>query len=280
MTHWPGKTLIGWRPRAAILAVGLGMLLVGLVPGLARSEVVQVPNLVPHPPYEVHVNWADDAESFDPGEPRAIRFSISTANRGAYALELSGDPSTHWVGTGPAERDARQCVWWVSRVCTHRTAAGQFVWHDAHSHWHFEDYAVYELRLLGSDGLPIMSGPPAVPGYKASFCLLDGWQEGEPPPGHDPLAQVGLYKTCNELIQGISPGWADEYGWNLAGQQLQIPPGGIQSGLYALVVTVNPEGIIRETNYDDNVAFTVVQISDQGETVICPTTPERCGAGF
>lgn len=230
----------------------------------ADEQVLQLPNLVPLRPYNVQIGLEDHASPAEDDAPRAIRFSISTVNRGAYALELAGDPEPDTVlGSGSGERAAHQCVWWVSRVCTTRQPVGTFRWHEEHRHWHFEDYASYELRRVQA-GLPDMSpGGLVGPGQKASFCLLDSWRESEPP-GHDPLAPVGVYATCTNNVEGISPGWADEYGYLLSGQQIPIPPGGLSDGTYAVIVRVNPEGRILESDLGDNTAWTIIQISSHG----------------
>lgn len=265
-------------PVRAVALLGLGGLFALLMPSSADGDVLQAPNLTPLAPYQIGVGYADEAESFEPGQPRAIRFSISSVNQGGYSLELFGDPNTlTWAGLGPMERDASQCVWWISRVCTHRAPVGKFVWHDAHEHWHFENYARYELRRL-RNGVPDMTpGGLVLPGQKASFCLLDFWQADTTPSGHDPLASAQVYRTCTDYVQGISPGWADEYYWGLAGQQIPIPSGGIASGDYALMVTVNPDHQLYETSFTDNAAYTVVRISNGGETLKCPLDPQVCG---
>lgn len=237
-----------------------------IAPTTAADEVRQLPNLRPLAPYDIHVYWADEATSFEEGQPRAIRFSVSSTNLGAYALEMHSDPAgAPWLGVGPTDRAARQCIWWISRVCIKDRDVGRFIWHDAHSHWHFEDYAAYELRYL-QNGLPDMTtGGLVRPGAKASFCLMDTWKAEEEPAGHDPLASVGMYRSCDEHIQGISPSWADEYGSQLAGQQ--IPLAGVPDGDYALMVRINPLGAILETSLDDNTSYTRIRVS--GETVTC-----------
>lgn len=253
--HWRRLTTFAIASIAAMTA-----------PAAAADEVLQLPNLKPLAPYDIHVYWADEATSFQEGQPRAIRFSVSSVNVGAYALEMHGEfAGAPWLGVGATDRAARQCIWWVSRVCVKDREVGRFIWHDAHAHWHFEDYAVYELRRL-QNGLPDMTpGGLVRPGVKASFCLMDIWKAEEESAGHDPLASIGTYRRCDDHIQGISPSWADEYGFQLAGQQ--VPLAGISDGDYALMVRINPLGAILETSLDDNTSYTPIRVI--GESVTC-----------
>lgn len=255
-------TFSGWPLRFVALLALLSV----FIPVAAGGSTLQVPNLVPLPPNEIWVGWADGVTEFTEDQPKAIRFTVSTANRGAYALELFSAPDAMTdLGINRSERPAEQCVWWVSRVCTHRQGVGNFIWHQEHVHWHFEDYALYELRRV-KKGAPDMEPAGLVaPGYKASFCLVDFSSTGEEPPGHDPLAGTRVYVRCDQHLQGISPGWRDTYDGSLFGQQ--IPLEGIKDGTYALVVTVNPDLRLMEADYSDNVAYTVIDVSENGTVV-------------
>jgi hypothetical protein len=139
---------------------------------------------------------------------------------------------------------------------------GQFVWDPEHGHWHFGNYAKYELRTLRPDGTPDLTAQGLVaPGQKVSFCVLDTSQASKNPPGYDPLRSAPLYTTCSNYLQGISPGWADEYTAALAGQQILLDETTVADGTYALVVTINPDGRILESDRSDNQAFITIAIS-------------------
>lgn len=240
---------------AAIISLSLAALVVALVPLASGAEVEQLPNLAALPPFDIRVGQAD-GDPFELDRPLALRFSVAAANRGTYALELLGTPGSATAAT------AAQCVRWVSAGCTERREVGEFAWHPEHLHWHLEGYALYELRRV-RHGTPDMRPRGLVAtGGKVSFCLMDGEQIGDPPAGADPLTRAGIYRTCSGFWQGISPGWADVYEYDLPGQQ--IPLAGVRDGTYALVVTVNPDGRLLETDRADDVAFTRVEISDGG----------------
>ena len=79
------------------LAVALAVMAVG-APGFAPAghaadaagpvAAEQLPDLVPLEPFGVHVGAPDDG-----GNGRALRLATSTANRGAYALDLLAEPT-------------------------------------------------------------------------------------------------------------------------------------------------------------------------------------------
>lgn len=101
-----------------------------------------------------------------------------------------------------------------------------------HGHHHFRAYADYEL-LDGNGAI--------VTGNKQAFCLLDSLQIDQAAPGPK--------YSC--AFQGITAGWADSYPYFLACQWIDITD--VAPGNYTLRVTVNPDEIIEETDYTNNV---------------------------
>jgi len=111
-------------------------------------------------------------------------------------------------------------------------SAGNFVWSRCHGHHHFNGYAVYELV----DGDDVV-----ITGRKQAFCILDTIQRT---PGK---ASNGY--TC--INQGLTAGWADVYSSGLACQWLDITD--VPAGAYTLRVTVNPDGLLPESDRTNNV---------------------------
>lgn len=247
------------------MAVAVALLLAALG-GRASGEVAaELPNLVALAPFDVAIG-VDDS-----GEGAAIRFATGAANRGEYALELSGQP------TGPDEAIAHQCVSWsADRVCAERQDVGTFSWHPDHGHFHFEDFALYELRKLRRDGSPNMrkKGLVATSG-KISYCIID--YETDPESERSLLYSqpYPLYYSCLAGIgmQGISPGWKDIYVEETDGQQ--IPLGAIPDGAYALLVKFDPANRLLESDETDNIALTRIELSGNGGTlkVLCSQEP-------
>lgn len=253
------------------IAVGaVALLLASLVSPVKGSDAEQLPNLVALAPFDIVIAAEDD------GGGDAIRFSTGAANRGKYALELSGEPS------GPDEAIAMQCVAWPQdRICTERQEVGKFGWHPAHGHYHFEEFALYELRKLRRDGRADMrkKGLVATSG-KVSYCIID-YEEDER--SQRPLLYsqpYPLYYSCFAGIgmQGISPGWKDVYVKETTGQQLPLEA--IPDGTYALIVKFDPADRLLETDETDNSALTQLRLLDEGATleVLCSREPgeEQC----
>lgn len=240
--------------RTIVIALGL---IVGSTAQTSSAHTA-LPNLVPQRPHNLLVADADEGTGTD-----AIRLATTSENHGAGHLELLGFPPT-----GPEATSAQQCVAWEGRVCEEREQVGTFEWHAEHQHWHLNDYARYDLRALTPAGVPDMSpGGVLATSGKISFCLLDsGDADSAEPPADDPFAQTGFYKGCTGLLQGISRGWADTYGSYLDGQQVVIDA--IPDGRYALMITVNPERILRESNYDDNTSHAIIELKDDDVRVV------------
>lgn len=116
-----------------------------------------------------------------------------------------------------------------------------FEYSACHKHYHFKGYALYEL--LNTAGTTILKG------RKQAFCLEDFAK-------YDPNAGPAKYTCAN---QGISVGWQDIYGSYLDCQWLDIT--GIAAGNYKLRVSINPEQLLTESNYANNIATVPVTIS-------------------
>jgi len=244
--------------RARRLVAALVLLAIAS-PGLASAGVrPALPDLVPLQPFGVKIGLADgDPYGFP---PRALRFSVAVANRGAAALDLVGVP------VDPQRARALQCTAFVeARACTSRTEVGDFVFHPQHAHWHLQAFARYELMPLAADGTPDASAEPVTVADKVSFCLMD--LERDPQSQDDSLdADIGVYSTiCTGAAQGISRGWMDVYGADLWGQQFLLEE--IPDGSYAIVVTVNPEGVLHEVDATNNRSFTRISVDEDGTIV-------------
>ncbi len=218
----------------------------------APSGAEPLPNLVPAAPANLHLGVGDG------GRGEAFRFDTTTWNVGAHHLDLTGVPA------GPQEAIALQCTVWAPtpRTCLSREEVGRFVFHDVHAHYHFDEYAAYALRTLGDDGAPDLTDAGLIAtGTKASFCLMDTDRAASG--SQDPFF-FGFYSfSCLANHQGISAGWGDTYTYHLVGQQVLVPED-LEPGVYAVVVHVNPEGVLRETDHEDNVAWTTFTWSGYG----------------
>jgi len=234
------------------LVMGLGMVMASMLSYPPASAAPALPNLVAVPPFDLGMGVADGEDFFDPNARRALRFSVAIANRGDVPLEVVGITRTD------RSLDALQCVDWIAGfACTAHQRVGSFRYHEAHGHWHFDGFALYEIRYLREDGSVDWDGEPATVARKVSFCMADSAPEDDvaiPPKG------PRYSEICPGVLQGISPGWRDVYGEYLEGQQMFLDT--LPDGRYALSVTANPDGVLLEEDASDNRAHVVIEVQD------------------
>ena len=125
-----------------------------------------------------------------------------------------------------------------------------FRWASCHQHYHFEQFMEYNLLDT--------NGNIAATGHKVGFCLLDdhAWS---------PTANPSSKYDCNN--QGIQAGWADVYSAGLPCQYIDITT--VPPGDYILQMTVNPDKLIVEANYENNTSLVPVSIPPPS----CATLP-------
>jgi hypothetical protein len=111
-----------------------------------------------------------------------------------------------------------------------------FAWSPCHGHYHLEGFSEY--RLL--DAL----GNPAAPGRKQAFCLTDYQAYLS-----EPWVGQRRHYDCDD--QGLQAGWSDLYAANLDCQWIDVT--NLPGGNYTLEVTLNPDGILPESDYSNNV---------------------------
>jgi hypothetical protein len=193
------------------------------------------PDLVADPPGAPMLEIYDDG-----GGPRLLmRFDGFVHNAGLGALEVRATrPSAATVmnvrqrvydsSAGPVDLVGPQVL---------------FETDDDHDHWHLKNIARYSL--WNAEGTAEVA-----PAQKAGFCLVD-LQRME---GNRPFAySVEANNFCGQrqpnassVIMGVSAGWRDIYGQELAFQWVDVSD--VAPGSYRLKAEVDPEGVIRESN--------------------------------
>ena len=83
-----------------------------------------------------------------------------------------------------------------------RHVASDLIYHPAHNHFHFADFARYELLEANSVGAYRVT---ARAGIKTSFWILDYVRVLSSGPSWP------QYTTCGATVQGLSAGWGDTY---------------------------------------------------------------------
>jgi hypothetical protein len=146
----------------------------------------------------------------------------------------------------------------------------QFEYHPEHHHWHIEAVALFEIRT-GSPTGPLVGGNS----LKTTFCLID-WVKLD----DNSNSRERVYFDCFGDLQGISPGWVDQYNQAVEGQELDIT--GVPEGSYYLVSTANPEHTFIESNAANNTAWTSYHLKRdrQGHPKITVTGHSACTGGL
>lgn len=108
-------------------------------------------------------------------------------------------------------------------------------WHSCHQHYHsMGEFSHYDL-------LDAATGRKVAEGHKASFCL------------EDTTCDFGHLKryACTSHTQGLSPGCYDTYNADIDCQWIDITD--VQPGNYILKLQVNPNYLIPESDFTNNV---------------------------
>ena len=264
--------LVTTAREAAVLASG-GMLALAILLSMPGGALAQhptlpacqandpdllLPDLIPEVPTQMRNTHRTGG--------RVIAFTTAIGNIGDGPLILEGRTVSTSAGLKTQawqiiqKRGGGECA----RI------AGEFIFHAAHFHWHFERFAGY--YLLNSSGTLVAGG------QKTTFCLLDvGMVRGY---GVVAYPQQIRDNNCGpEGRQGISVGWKDIYLHNYADQFVQldrdVPFGPVPTGTYTLVNDVDPDGLVWEKTRANNVSTTVVGVSmaPPASDVIVPPTP-------
>jgi lysyl oxidase len=230
------------RPACRFVLIALSLAIASLRGSVATAQVAELlPNLEPFSASEVQlVSGPNGLE---------LRFSTTSWNRGAGPMELmGGDVTNPGTPENPGDQEVIQNIYRTDGSVRQKVV-GVFEYHGGtHSHFHFENYARYTLQPVNVQGT-------VGNGAKVSFCLLDNAKINTRLPN---AAKHPIYQTCNPDIQGISVGWGDTYRYYLDGQS--VPFGNNPSGDYLLIIEVNPQRQLEESNYSDNTACALVRV--------------------
>lgn len=209
-----------------------------------------LPDLQTLPPRALQVATEEDGV-------RRIRFSTTTANLGVGPLEMWGEYDETINRTRATQHIHTQAGQVVERH------VGDFIYHEGHEHWHFEEFTEFELWTHQPDGA--LDQRLATTG-KMSFCVVDNTQVDLALEGAPKTAQ---FNDCGQVQQGISVGWGDTYAANVRGQMLAIP--GIADGYYAIRSTVDPLNRLLESDETNNAA--IIYVALNGDQIERRQTP-------
>ncbi|HEX2205608.1 MAG TPA: lysyl oxidase family protein [Longimicrobium sp.] len=251
--------------------------------GAAAQDLVGTPDLVVDTE-KMRTSWVVVDETFvegqcsveegniPTGKHRSLRFSVLIDNVGDADLYV-GDPLAHMDPNGDGDFADQD---------------GLFEFASCHAHFHFRNYATYELIPVQADG---SLGAP-VQARKRGFCMLDTTPNKNATPG---TPKPRYYTNCGNLTvhgnQGISTNYGDEYMKQLPGQLFLLtdPNEPVAPGKYVIRVTANPPFVqtagevcpakdskgfchmFKEASYDNNVGEIVIDIPARvGKTGVGP----------
>lgn len=260
--------------RAAIIAALLVPVLVvagGAFFAAARSDDNDTADIVAYPDLQAREPLRLRLTTKRTDEKVLLRFESIFWNSGEGPLEVRPDNREDDASTNAFQR----LYTWSDGgelVLVREATVGSFAFHPEHKHWHLGDFADYELHPVADDG-SIGDGIAAA-SDKISFCLLDDEEinlamEHSPPEAH--------YGRCKQdTIQGISVGWGDSYESFLPGQSIDISR--VPDGEYWLVLVVDPDNLLEESNEDNNTSAVKLKLAgDEIEVFYTEETPTPGG---
>jgi hypothetical protein len=214
-----------------------------------------LPDIVEEPPRHLGVQNNQQGEW--------LRFSSTHWNKGVGPLQIRGAnqvaPCDLMESGQLVHYD--QCTHAMQEVLDSKGAivysqsAGVAVFHVEHNHWHQNDVADFVLRA-GS-----LTGPIVSQATKITYCLIDYDKS-------DSAGKPGdrAYWDCNGDVQGISPGWGDEYHHSTSGQEISLL--GLPPGIYYLTHLADPTNHWLESDDSNNGSWVKLRLDRQSNASV------------
>jgi hypothetical protein len=213
-------------------------------PDLASPPASALPDLVPLPSWGIRVAHVRKTKT----QPASDQLNFG---------------ATVWVGNAPLDVEGFRSngspimkayeYFWQNGHIIGRARAGTmgFDSKKGHNHWHFEQFAKYQL-LNSSQQLAVRS-------HKVGFCIApsDPVDLAEPTATWQP-SFLGFGGQCGSptalWVQEMMPvGWGDTYFQSVAGQSFDITH--VPNGTYYIEVVANPERVLQETDTSNDASL-------------------------
>lgn len=230
-----------------MLAAGVSVALVALIGGGASERAVLLPDLDQRAPYSVIATSVGGRE--------LLVFGSRVENVGDGPLLIDGrrpDVDTPEMQADQVLSDGFEEVDREPAVGTLR-----YVQSSDHAHWHLQDFERYELR--SEDGSTLVATD-----QKTGFCLGDRYRIDRAVQG-GPLPAVWVGQCARNrpesltVREGISVGFGDDYAALLEGQSIDVTD--VPPGSYQLIHTVNPDGLLDESDQSNDSASTLIDLA-------------------
>ena len=255
---------------AAILTVAAVAIATNSTGAGAEPAAGLLPDIVEEVPHHLQIQNTQQGEF--------LRFSTTHVNVGEGRLQIrGGDQVAPCVIEGVSYDQCTHAVQEIvdakGQVVSSRPA-GVALFHPEHNHWHQD--AVAEFAIVTDDGVTEATGT------KVTFCLVDVKHYGST--GTFKKAYPRTYFECNGALQGIAPGWGDQYHHSTPGQELDVT--GFAPGIYTLWHEADPENRWLESDEMNNttwVRFRLVRKGANASVTVLATSdciPDiTCGYG-
>jgi len=215
------------------------------VPTVRGASDAGLPDLRPLP------SWGINVRRSRRGDYLAFGANVWVAGNGPLVVE-------GFRREGEAVMDAWQ-YFYEDGEPVGRAQVGEMEFDDrhGHDHWHFKQFAAYEL--LAEDRETVVKSS------KEAFCLVPTDAIDLTLPAAELLpGNVGLWTSCggpnDRWIREVLPvGWGDTYYQYVAGQSFDISD--VPNGTYFVKVVANPGRQLQELAYDNNVRLRKVILS-------------------
>lgn len=232
------------RPRRRLLlllpaiALAGSLLCAGMPAPVSAMHGPHYPNLKTRPPSDLRYAQV----SIDGVLQWVVRFSNTVWNEGEGPLELIGTSS----GT---KTNVKQRVYWSTTATGtyDEYPVGEFDFHPTHNHWHFGNFAKYELYTKAEWMANNTNGQKRGEGTKTTFCIIDTrrWSGSLP----------AAYTQCGQTKQGLTVGWGDTYPFSLADQWVVLGQSKLTEGAdYVLRSVADPMNQLYESENKNDSA--------------------------
>ena len=104
------------------------------------------------------------------------------------------------------------------------------------------------------------AGVSQATGTKVTFCLVDVKHYGDTGTFKKDFPRT--YFECNGDLQGIAPGWGDQYHHSTPGQELEVT--GLEPGIYTLEHEADPDNHWHESDDSNNHTWVRFRLDRKG----------------
>lgn len=201
----------------------------------ADTASLRYPDLKTVPPSDLRF----ETVTYQGVTSKVLRFSNTVWNAGQGPLELHGEAGGSSTIT--------QRIYGDGGTFNDANVANDFIFHPGHNHFHFQDFAEYQLWTKADYDAWVSSGRSVGQakrvGTKTTFCIMDtGLRQALP---GSPSSAV--YNQCGTTLQGLSVGWGDTYGWHLPEQWIDLGTSMLSDGTYVLRSVADPRDKLYES---------------------------------